>query len=139
MIDVDDFKRFNDTYGHVAGDAALGAIARAIGSAVGRPRDLVARFGGEEFAVILSGTAAEAGRTLAERIRANVAAARIPHRTNRAASIVTISLGVAQGAPDDPSATAVIERADAALYEAKSGGRNRVCVRSAPAALIPTT
>jgi diguanylate cyclase (GGDEF)-like protein len=126
MIDVDDFKRYNDTYGHVAGDAALRTVAHAIESVVHRPRDVVARFGGEEFAVVLPLTAPDAAAILAERIRSEVVARRVPHRANRAGPFVTISIGVAGAAPGDADPTVMIERADVALYRAKEAGRNCV-------------
>jgi len=126
MIDVDDFKGYNDTYGHVAGDAALRAIADAIASVVHRPRDLVARYGGEEFAVVLSGTGLDAAMVVAERVRAEIAACRIPHRASRAAAVVTISLGAAATEAGDSGGRSLVERADAALYAAKTAGRNRV-------------
>jgi diguanylate cyclase (GGDEF)-like protein len=136
MIDVDDFKRYNDTYGHVAGDATLRAVAQAIESVVHRPRDLVARFGGEEFAVLLGSTAFDDAVVVAERIRAAVAARRIPHRASRAAPFVTISLGVAVGFGEDADPTALIERADAALYRAKAAGRNGVAGNEAPVTAV---
>jgi diguanylate cyclase (GGDEF)-like protein len=126
MIDVDDFKRFNDTYGHVAGDATLRAVAGAIAAVVHRPHDVVARYGGEEFAVILPGTTLDAGAVVADRVRNEVLARRIPHRSNRAGPFVTVSLGVGGSDVADAETTAVIERADAALYRAKEAGRNRV-------------
>jgi diguanylate cyclase (GGDEF)-like protein len=126
MIDVDDFKRFNDSYGHVAGDATLRTIAAAIVAVVHRPRDVVARFGGEEFAVILPATTHDAGAVVADRIRNEVLARRIPHRANRAGPFVTVSLGVGSSDSADAHTTVVVERADAALYRAKDAGRNRV-------------
>jgi len=126
MIDVDDFKGYNDAYGHVAGDVALRAVADAIVAVVHRPRDLVARFGGEEFAVLLPATTLDAAVVVGERIRNEVAARRIPHRASRAAPFVTISLGAAAGMAEEADAAALIGRADAALYRAKASGRNRV-------------
>jgi two-component system chemotaxis family response regulator WspR len=126
MIDVDDFKGFNDAYGHVAGDAALRAVAEAIVAVVHRPRDLVTRFGGEEFAVLLPGTSLDAALVVAERIRGEVAARLIPHRTSRVAPVLTISLGAAVETAAEGRAAALIVRADAALYRAKAAGRNRV-------------
>jgi diguanylate cyclase (GGDEF)-like protein len=126
MIDVDDFKRFNDTYGHVAGDGALRAIADAIRDVVNRPRDVVARYGGEEFVIVLSDTPLEGALSVAERIRIEVVRRRIPHKANRAAPYVTVSLGAASARGGSPDARELIERADTALYRAKDAGRNRV-------------
>jgi diguanylate cyclase (GGDEF)-like protein len=129
MLDVDDFKRYNDGYGHIAGDDALRMIADAARTVTGRPRDLAARYGGEEFAIVLPATDLIGALTVAERVRHEVARRRIPHRTNRAAPFITISVGATAVVPDDTDAVdarLLIERADEALYSAKSGGRNRV-------------
>jgi diguanylate cyclase (GGDEF)-like protein len=125
MIDIDHFKRLNDTYGHPAGDAVLRSVARAIAGCT-RPSDLVARYGGEEFAVVLSGVDRADGLAVAERIRRQVAQADSgPHR-------VTVSLGVAQFWPyRGDSGEQLLVRADQALYAAKHGGRNRVQAASA--------
>jgi diguanylate cyclase (GGDEF)-like protein len=138
MLDVDDFKKYNDAYGHIAGDDALRAVAQAARAVVNRPRDLVARYGGEEFAVILSGTDLEGALTVGERIRAELERRRIPHKGNRAAPYVTVSIGAAtsDAAHRDLDQRELIARADAALYAAKDGGRNRVVgtgPRSTPA------
>ncbi|WP_109480556.1 diguanylate cyclase [Paraburkholderia sp. C35] len=127
MIDVDNFKPYNDTYGHVAGDEVLKTIAATVEGCLGRPGDLAARFGGEEFAVVLPGTSAGGTRLLAEKIRLEVAALRIPHAGSPAGQHVTISVGCATHvpAPDAPM-TSLIEAADLALYRAKRDGKNRV-------------
>ncbi len=132
MIDVDDFKRFNDTYGHVAGDAALRGIADAIREVVNRPRDVVARYGGEEFVIVLSDTPLEGALSVAERIRVEVVRRRIPHKGNRAAPYVTVSLGAASARGGSPDARELIERADIALYRAKGAGRNRIEADASP-------
>lgn len=120
MIDIDHFKRLNDTYGHPAGDAVLRSVARAIAGCT-RPSDLVARYGGEEFAVVLSGIDSGQALAVAERIRRQVALAESgQHR-------VTVSIGVAQYRPSGgDDAEQLLSRADQALYAAKHGGRNRV-------------
>ncbi len=120
MIDIDHFKRLNDTYGHPAGDAVLRSVARAIAGCT-RPSDLVARYGGEEFAVVLSGIDSGQALAVAERIRRQVALAETGlHR-------VTVSVGVAQYQPSaGDDAELLLSRADQALYAAKHGGRNRV-------------
>ncbi|WP_229455428.1 sensor domain-containing diguanylate cyclase [Massilia sp. KIM] len=129
MLDVDFFKKFNDTYGHVAGDDCLRRVATAIGDSLARPSDLAARYGGEEFVVLLPATHARGAQRVAERIREAVMAAAIPHAGNPA-GIVTISAGVSSmrftpGEDADP--TLLVERADALLYRAKQAGRNQVC------------
>ena len=121
MIDLDHFKAVNDTYGHLNGDAVLAELAQLlVGGA--RDSDVCARYGGEEFALILHETTEPGARTLAERIRAKVAAATFPGGLK-----LTISIGVA--ATDEPALfTQLIDRADQALYAAKQGGRNQVRV-----------
>jgi diguanylate cyclase (GGDEF)-like protein len=127
MIDLDNFKQFNDLYGHLAGDRCLCAVADALSREVQRPEDLVARFGGEEFALLLPHTSAEGAHKVVERIRAAVLALGIDHIGN-SWNRVTVSIGYSALTPvtggDGPSR--LIQLADAALYQAKSGGRNRV-------------
>ena len=127
MIDVDYFKPYNDTYGHVAGDNVLRSVATTIRREIRQPRDLVARFGGEEFAVVLPGTGSAGARLLAEKMRRDVAALGLPHVGSAVSEHLTISIGVATLTPVPGLAeTALIEEADAALYRAKRDGRNRV-------------
>jgi diguanylate cyclase (GGDEF)-like protein len=121
MIDLDHFKQVNDTYGHLQGDAVLAELAQILVTGA-RESDVCARYGGEEFALILHQTIEQGARTLAERIRAKVAAATFPGGLK-----LTISVGVA--ATDDATMfTQLIDRADQALYAAKQGGRNQVRV-----------
>ena len=122
MIDVDNFKAFNDQYGHVAGDSVLVAVAEALREFL-RPTDLVARFGGDEFAVLLPELQIKQARQTAERIRQQIAALSPPSL----ATAVTVSIGVAGRTPEDDVAT-LVQRADAAMYDAKDAGRNRVAV-----------
>lgn len=125
MVDIDHFKNVNDRFGHAAGDKVLAAVGHALSSFL-RPRDLIARFGGEEFLVILPDTALANARTLAEAMRIAVSDLKglpIP---------VTVSIGVAACLRDDTSEE-VIRRADQALYVAKNGGRNRVALAEEPA------
>jgi diguanylate cyclase (GGDEF)-like protein len=126
MIDVDFFKRYNDTYGHAAGDDCLRTVARVLAATVNRPADLAARFGGEEFAVLLPNTAQDGARRIAEAICQGVRAAGMAHGASDL-GFVTISAGVATAvpAPGDDGRT-LVETADAALYEAKEAGRNGV-------------
>jgi diguanylate cyclase (GGDEF)-like protein len=132
MIDVDDFKRYNDHYGHLAGDECLQRIAQAFRSGVaGNPADLLARYGGEELiAVLINRTAAEA-EAAAQRIVADVAALAIPHAGSSTGGAVSISVGVATHHPAAAASYQVVARtADNALYAAKHQGRNRcVCVK----------
>jgi diguanylate cyclase (GGDEF)-like protein len=127
MLDVDHFKRVNDTYGHQVGDQVLRAIGRTIASCV-RPMDSVARYGGEEFAVVLPNCHTSFGATVAERIRATVEALVITISPSLSLK-VTASVGGAY-APEWVRSTAALwtERADLQLYRAKSEGRNRVCL-----------
>jgi diguanylate cyclase (GGDEF)-like protein/PAS domain S-box-containing protein len=126
MLDVDCFKLYNDRYGHQKGDEVLRAIGKAIGSTVRRPGDVAARYGGEEFAVILPDTSAEGAVQVADAILDAVAGCRIPHDRSSTGT-VTISVGVASVVPTkDIAATALISRADHALYAAKAEGRNRI-------------
>ncbi len=124
MIDIDYFKKFNDTYGHSCGDAVLKQVARLIQASV-RGNDLAARYGGEEFCVLLPEADADRARQAAERIRASVAAT--PTEYEGKSLTVTVSLGVAQYDPArDVSGKSLIDRADKALYASKQDGRNRV-------------
>ena len=127
ICDVDDFKAFNDTYGHQAGDNCLRRIARKLNSGIKRPADLAARYGGEEFAVILPNTSAEGAFYQAESFRSAIEALSIPHTGSSTGDIVTVSFGAATFVPgDDAAPEDLIEKADAALYTAKESGRNRV-------------
>jgi diguanylate cyclase (GGDEF)-like protein len=127
LIDIDDFKGFNDAFGHQAGDECLRRVAAALSGGVGRAGDLVARYGGEEFVVVLGNTDARGGLVMAERLRGRVEALAIPHPRSVCAGSVTVSVGVAtmpatrQLSPDD-----LVTMADSALVCAKRDGRNRV-------------
>jgi two-component system, chemotaxis family, response regulator WspR len=127
MIDVDDFKRFNDTYGHVAGDEVLRKVAKAMRDTLGRPGDLAARFGGEEFVIVLPGTPLEGASAIGEKVRKSVEALQVPHSGSTVVGFVTISLGAGSTIPRrGGSFVSLIETADVALYQAKKNGKNRV-------------
>lgn len=130
MMDVDHFKAFNDHYGHGAGDTCLQQVAQVLRGATGRAADLVARYGGEEFVALLPGTDAAGAAEVAERLRAGVEGLAIPHAHSSTASVVTLSLGVAELAPDagEAGASQLLLRGDEALYKAKKAGRNRIAV-----------
>jgi diguanylate cyclase (GGDEF)-like protein len=126
MLDVDHFKLFNDTYGHVAGDDCLRKVGGAVAAAAQRPADLAARYGGEEFACILPDTDLGGAELIAEAVRQRVASLAIPHAKSSAASHVTASVGfITTFCRMDLAPTTVIAAADRNLYRAKEGGRNR--------------
>ena len=128
LIDVDHFKRYNDHYGHQAGDAALQAVARVLDGTLKRPHDLLARYGGEEFVGVLPNTGLSEAVKLAERMQAGVRALNLEHSGSPEAQVVTISLGVAAVvARSDLAPQALVEAADQQLYAAKQAGRARVC------------
>jgi diguanylate cyclase (GGDEF)-like protein len=129
LIDVDHFKAYNDHYGHQAGDQTLRRVAQTIQKFVRQPPDLLTRYGGEEFAVILYDVSDERARDIAERIRQAVAEMAIEHCASRTSSRVTISIGVAAIRPcAERNPGGAVQLADQALYEAKVDGRNRVAL-----------
>lgn len=128
IADIDYFKQFNDYYGHMQGDECLRSVAQALEGGAARSRDLCARFGGEEFVLLLPATDAEAARNVAERCRKLLAQKEIPHGRSGVNRIVTVSMGVGTivpGPQDDPSV--FLHRIDRRLYQAKSAGRDRIC------------
>jgi diguanylate cyclase (GGDEF)-like protein len=130
MIDVDFFKQYNDRYGHVAGDDALRQIAEELASAIHRPADFVARYGGEEFVCLLPETDMAGGIAIAARMQTGVLNRAIPHEGSSIAPFVTLSYGVvSEICGQGSSEKALLRAADACLYEAKSGGRNRIAAR----------
>ena len=126
ICDIDNFKAYNDTFGHQTGDACLKSVAQALHQVLQRPGDLVARYGGEEFGVILPDTTPEGAYTVAELLRARVEALKIQHPESRASKFVTISLGVTSFGSEDISQEKLLDAADQALYQAKARGRNLV-------------
>lgn len=128
MLDVDHFKRFNDRYGHQAGDECLREVASAIKSGLRRPGDLVARYGGEEFVCILPGTDLDGALAVGVGIEQRVRGLRIEHADSDVSDAVTLSVGVAVSLPDrDGDPTRLLALADAQLYRAKHSGRGRAC------------
>jgi diguanylate cyclase (GGDEF)-like protein len=126
FVDVDCFKKYNDTYGHAAGDDTLRRVADTMMACVGRPLDEVARYGGEEFVAILPGTDAEGARVVAEALRRAIHDSNIPHKQSPWLR-VTVSIGIAtRRASHGENAFALVKMADAALYGAKAAGRNRI-------------
>ena len=137
MIDIDKFKLFNDNYGHHQGDVALKTVAGAIQATLKRLSDMAARWGGEEFAVLLPNTPIEGALKIAEQIRANIEATLVPSIGEHPPLPITASLGATTIVPDSESSMEdFFEQADQALYTAKETGRNRVCsqIRQHPAA-----
>lgn len=131
LCDIDYFKQYNDTYGHLAGDGCLKQVAQMLQSALKRPADLVARYGGEEFATILPHTKLIGAVSVAERMQAAIAQLQIPHASSSVSSYVTLSIGIACTVPSHRrSAHCLIDEADQQLYLAKQQGRNRVVYRS---------
>lgn len=130
MMDVDFFKRYNDTYGHQAGDACLQAVARAVGSVVKRRTDFLARYGGEELVALLPNTPGDGAVLLAQRVIDAVRAVGLAHSASDVAPVVTLSIGAASALPelagDAEAGVQLLALADAALYQAKHQGRNRV-------------
>ncbi len=132
MIDVDFFKRYNDRYGHQAGDRCLQSVAAATSAALLRAGDLLARYGGEELVVLLPDTTSEGAQTTALRILHAVRQLQLEHAGSEAASVVTVSIGVVCAVPSARDAGAhLLAQADAALYQAKAAGRNQVIVAPA--------
>lgn len=135
LLDIDHFKRVNDSHGHVAGDRVLQAVARTLMGCV-RPMDTLARYGGEEFAIVLPACQAEFGRAVAERIRRAVAATPVLVAPNTTVH-VTLSIGGAFALQWIRSTTSLwTNRADYQLYRAKSDGRNRVCIQEQPSSTV---
>jgi diguanylate cyclase (GGDEF)-like protein len=141
LIDVDHFKRYNDRYGHGAGDACLQSLSRTFASVARRPADIVARYGGEEFAILLPETDLSGTRAVAERLRAQVADLAIAHADSEM-GVVSISLGVTSvvAQPNIPVTPGdFVGQADGALYQAKTAGRGRVCVAEPTAPSLPVS
>jgi diguanylate cyclase (GGDEF)-like protein len=127
ILDIDHFKEYNDNYGHPAGDACLIQVAEVLRTVCKRPRDRVARFGGEEMVAILPDTDAQGALLVASAILDGVRALQIPHHHNATSPVLTASAGIAVAVPDQSdNGVSLLQKADAALYAAKRGGRNHV-------------
>ncbi len=132
LCDIDAFKLYNDTYGHLAGDTCLVQVATVLRHCLHHPNDLVARYGGEEFVVILPRTTLAQAQVVAQRIQREVLGLRIPNQYSPTAPVVTISIGVACTFPQPSTpAMALVQIADEQLYEAKRLGKNQICAISA--------
>jgi diguanylate cyclase (GGDEF)-like protein len=130
MLDLDEFKAYNDTYGHISGDECLQAVAKALTKTVSRCTDLVARYGGEEFAVLMPDTSLRGAVIIAERVRNSIGSLVLP-QTDARAGHITASLGVVSGTfLKGTSIVDVLTEADIQLYRAKAGGRNRIAFRA---------
>lgn len=140
MIDVDEFKIYNDHFGHPAGDACLARVAEVLFSVARRPADLAARYGGEEFGIILPNTEQEGAQAIAESLLQDIESLGIDHGPGSTHARITISIGCSslsreQALSFDRDQTALVEAADRALYESKEGGRNRSTFHQCPCAL----
>jgi diguanylate cyclase (GGDEF)-like protein len=133
LCDIDYFKKYNDAYGHLAGDKCLQKVAAALGKQVRRTTDLVARYGGEEFAVIMPNTSLEGAKEIAEHIQGEIRAMKLPHTDSEISDILSLSLGVAATIPvADSHPESLVASADQALYRAKKGGRDRISAINSP-------
>jgi diguanylate cyclase (GGDEF)-like protein len=127
LLDIDHFKLFNDHYGHQAGDECLQKVAEALAGTIHRPTDLVARFGGEEFAIVLGGTDSEGAVNIAKQAMESIKNLQIPHGRSKTGDHLTISLGVATIFPKFETTEAdLIKAADETLYRSKENGRNQI-------------
>ena len=133
MIDTDFFKPYNDAYGHQRGDDCLTLVANTLRNALNRPGDMVARYGGDEFMILIPGTDSEGAAAIAETMRVRVEGMEITHNASPDDKVVTISLGVVTGYPTRGFSTGeLIAAADEALYQAKGEGRNRFITSREP-------
>jgi diguanylate cyclase (GGDEF)-like protein len=124
MIDIDDFKLYNDLNGHQAGDRALEITAQCLHAAL-RKVDVASRYGGEEFSILLPQTSLEEAGVIADRIRRKMMTTKFPHGVTQPGGMVTASIGLSSFSPALNSAEAIVRAADRALYHAKNHGKNR--------------
>lgn len=138
LADVDHFKAYNDHYGHPAGDACLVQVAAALRRGAGRTHDLVTRYGGEEFAILLPQLDASGAEGVARRLQEELARLGIAHAASPTAPHLTVSMGLASLVPQDAQvATTLVAAADALLYQAKAGGRNQYRIGAADSTDAP--
>lgn len=127
LADIDYFKQYNDTYGHLLGDSCLIHVAQVLQNSVNRPNDLVARYGGEEFVAILPDTSLSDAITIANRMQAEVAQLQLPHASSQVSHYITLSLGVVSVVPSlGQSSQRLVAATDRLLYQAKQSGRNQI-------------
>jgi diguanylate cyclase (GGDEF)-like protein len=136
MLDIDNFKNYNDSYGHMAGDRVLKQVATVMKNTV-RHTDILARYGGEEFAGILIKTNLDDACQIAERVRLAIEDSEIEHRESHPRGRLTVSIGISTFGPKISSVRGLIHTADKALYEAKREGKNRVSIGQALGARTP--
>lgn len=137
LFDIDFFKQYNDTYGHLAGDECLRTVSTVVHSMIQSEADFIARYGGEEFLIILNGIRLNDALVFAERIRDRIEKQGIEHRASRNSNVITISIGVAGWKPGISQTSELVRLADEALYEAKGLGRNRVVLLEDNGSLRP--
>ena len=138
MVDIDFFKRYNDTYGHAEGDVCLRLIAESLSKSILRLADFVARYGGEEFVVVLPNTNEDGARIVAERMLDGIRALAVPHENSDAAEYVTVSIGIAVGFVKlGVTSGHFVELSDKMLYEAKNSGRNKYLFGHMPSDFSP--
>ena len=126
MIDIDFFKRYNDTYGHLEGDKCLKIVAQTLSQSITRVDDFVVRYGGEEFVIVLPNTDEQGAQLIADKLLDNIRSCKVPHEQNDAADCLTISIGVTTGKVEHThKADDFVKRADELMYKSKSAGRNR--------------
>lgn len=126
ILDIDEFKNYNDNYGHLKGDVIIEAIAKSIEKSVFRPEDIVGRYGGDEFLVLMPNSNLDGAETIAKRILENVRALRIPHEFSRVSDQITVSIGIGTIKPSkELTIKHLIDLADRNLYNAKKNGRNQ--------------
>jgi diguanylate cyclase (GGDEF)-like protein len=136
LCDVDCFKNYNDTYGHLMGDHCLESVAQILAQSVRRSTDVVARYGGEEFAIIMPNTPIAGSHQIVDIIQERLAEAAIPHSASFVSSVVTLSIGLICTVPALGSTpTAALTKVDKMLYRAKAAGRNQICAAADASAL----
>jgi len=129
MIDIDFYKKYNDTYGHIQGDECLRVVAKTLNNAINRPVDILVRYGGEEFVIVLPNTPEEGAVHIANKVHQGIKEAAIPHTASPISDILTVSIGIVSIVPDkEMSQTDLVNCADCALYQAKESGRNKTVV-----------